>query len=296
MNLRTDLAVERREIVGSDYIDGMILKEYEEKGVKVTEIRVTDERGSKALGKPPGEYITLEVTPFTRMTDLFSSQLEVISNHIERLLPNEGTVLVIGLGNDSITPDAFGPLVVKSVLATRHIDEELQKSIGFEGMRRVAAVATGVLGKTGIESGEIAKSIVRQIKPSAVIAVDALAARRLERLGTTVQMSSSGITPGSGVGNARSALNCETLGVPVISIGVPTVVDGATLAYDIMEKAGIDESRVTEDILRPFGQGVIVTPEEVDLMVQRAALLVAMGINCALQKHTDPKDILAIVG
>lgn len=189
----------------------------------------------------------------------------------------------------------LGPLVVKSVLATRHIDAELQKNIGFEDMRRVAAVATGVLGKTGVESGEIAESLVRKIKPSAVIAVDALAARRLERLGTTVQMSSSGITPGSGVGNARFALNSKTLGVPVISIGVPTVVDGSTLAYDIIEKAGIDERHITEDILRPFGQGIIVTPEEVDLMVERAALLVAMGINSALQRFMDPKDILAIV-
>ncbi|MBR2315433.1 MAG: GPR endopeptidase [Clostridia bacterium] len=295
MNLRTDLAVERREIVGSDHIDGVVLKEYEEKGVKVTEISVTDESGSKALGKPIGEYITLEVTPFTRMADVFSSQLDVVSDHIGKLLPEEGTVLVIGLGNDSITPDAFGPLVVKSVLATRHIDAELQKNIGFEDMRRVAAVATGVLGKTGVESGEIAESLVRKIKPSAVIAVDALAARRLERLGTTVQMSSSGITPGSGVGNARFALNSKTLGVPVISIGVPTVVDGSTLAYDIIEKAGIDERHITEDILRPFGQGIIVTPEEVDLMVERAALLVAMGINSALQRFMDPKDILAIV-
>lgn len=295
MNLRTDLAVERREIVGSDHIDGIVLSEYEEKGVKVTEINVTNERGSKALGKPVGEYITLEVTPFTQMTDVFSSQLDVISDHISKLLPEEGTVLVIGLGNKSITPDAFGPLVIQYVMATRHIDEELQKSIGFEEMRRVAAVATGVLGKTGIESNEIAESIVKKIKPSAVIAVDALAARRLERLGTTVQMSSSGITPGSGVGNARGALNKETLGIPVISIGVPTVVDGSTLAYDIIEKAGFDENSVTEEILRPFGQGIIVTPEEVDLMVERAALLVAMGINCALQKFMDPKDILAIV-
>lgn len=295
MNLRTDLAVERREIVGSDNIDGIILKEYEEKGVKVTRIDVTNEKGSNALGKPIGEYITLEVTPFTQMTDVFSSQLDVISDQISRLLPSEGTVLVIGLGNKSITPDAFGPLVIQSILATRHIDEELQKSIGFEEMRRVAAVATGVLGKTGIESNEIAESIVRKIKPAAVIAVDALAARRLERLGTTVQMSSTGVTPGSGVGNARGALNEETLGIPVISIGVPTVVDGSTLAYDIIEKAGYNENAVTEEILRPFGQGIIVTPEEVDLMVERAALLVAMGINSALQKFMDPKDILAIV-
>ncbi len=295
MNLRTDLAVERREIVGSDYIDGVKLKEYEEKSVKVTEIRVINDNGSKALGKPVGEYITLEVTPFTQMTDIFSSQLEVLSEHISRLLPDEGTVLVIGLGNKSITPDAFGPLVIQSILATRHIDEELQKSIGFEQMRRVAAVATGVLGKTGIESNEIAESIVKKINPVAVIAVDALAARRLERLGTTVQMSSTGITPGSGVGNARGSLNKETLGIPVISIGVPTVVDGATLAYDIAEKAGYGENALTEEILKPFGQGIIVTPEEVDLMVERAALLVAMGINCALQKFMEPKDILAIV-
>lgn len=296
MNLRTDLAVERREIVGSDHIDGVVFREYEEKGVKITEIEVTNRSGSEALGKPEGTYITLEVTPFTQMTDIFSHQLDVIADKINSLLPEgEGTVLIVGLGNKSITPDALGPLVVNSVMATRHIGGELQKSIGFEDMRRVAAVATGVLGKTGIESSEITESIVRKIRPCAVIAVDALAARRLERLGTTVQMASSGVTPGSGVGNARGALNEETLGVPVISIGVPTVVDGATLAYDIIEKAGHSKSLPEEDIFKALGQGIIVTPEEVDLMVERAALLVAMGINCALQRFLDPKDILAIV-
>lgn len=296
MNLRTDLAVERREIVGSDDIDGVISTEYEENQVKVTKIEVTNENGSKALGKPLGRYITLDVASFTEMTDVFSPQLTILAKHIKELLPKtEGTVLVVGLGNSGITPDALGPLTVKSVLATRHIGEELQKTIGLEGMRSVAAVATGVLGKTGIESGVIAESIVKEIKPCAVIAVDALASRRLERLGTTVQMASSGIYPGAGVGNVRKGINEETVGVPVISIGVPTVVDGATLAHDIMEKAGYKDEKLTRQILQPFGQGVIVTPEEVDLMVNRAALFVAMGINCALQNNLDPKDIFALV-
>ena len=297
LNLRTDLALERHEIAGSSEIDGVILKKYKTKTVTVTEIEITNENGEKALDKPKGKYITLDVTPFTRVGDLFSPELEVLSSMIRKLLPkSKKSILVVGLGNESITSDALGPLTAQMVFATRHIGSELAKSIGFEKLRSVADIIPGVLGKTGIETGEIVESVVKKIDPAAVIAVDALAARRLERLGTTVQMATSGVSPGSGVGNARSCLDEKHLGVPVLSIGVPTVVDGATLAFDLIEKAGIKENEsLSREMLRPFGEGIMVSPKEIDLMIQRASQFIAMGINCALQRSLDPKDILAIV-
>lgn len=297
MNLRTDLAVERHEIVGSDEINGIEFNKYNDGGVTVTDIKVTNENGSRALGKPIGSYITVEVTPFSKANDLFSHQLTVLSKRIKELLPNgNDTVLIAGLGNKTITPDALGPRAAELIFATRHIGSELKKSIGLESIRSAAVITPGVLGKTGIETGEIIESIVKKLKPCAVIVIDALASRRLERLGTTVQMATSGVVPGSGVGNARSRIDQQTLGVPVISIGVPTVVDAATLANDLFENAGYaSKSAEIEKLLRPIGEQIMVTPKEIDLMIERASQLVAMSINCALQPSLDPKDILAIV-
>ncbi len=295
MNLRTDLALERHEIVGSDNISGIELNKYTENGVCVTEIDVTGEEGIRALGKPKGKYITIDVTPFDKSYDVFGPELSLISRNIRKLLPESGAVLVAGLGNSSITSDALGPMTADLIFATRHIKGELAKSAGLGNLRSAACIAPGVLGKTGIETGEIISSLVKSVKPSAVIAIDALAARRLERLGTTVQMASSGVSPGSGVGNARSRLDEKTLGVPVISIGVPTVVDGATLAFDLMENAGLYDIGKTEQVIRELGEGITVAPKEIDLMVERAARLLALSINCALQPDIEPKDILAIV-
>ncbi|MGN0463987.1 MAG: GPR endopeptidase [Acutalibacteraceae bacterium] len=297
MNLRTDLAVERHELVGSGDIDGVELNKYDDGGVTVTQIRVLNENGSRSLGKPKGTYITVDVTPFSKASDLFSHQLTVLAKNIKKLLPEgSGTVLVAGLGNKSITSDALGPMAAELIFSTRHIGAELRKSIGMENIRSVAGIVPGVLGKTGIETGEIIESVVKKIKPCAVIAIDALASRRLERLGTTVQMASSGVVPGSGVGNARSRIDEQTLGVPVISIGVPTMVDAATLASDLIEQAGYaSDAAAFQKLLKPIGEQIMVTPKEIDLMIERASQLVAMGINCALQPELDPKDILAIV-
>lgn len=297
MNLRTDLAVERHEISDCKDNEGIEFLKYNDKDVTVTEIKVTNETGSRAIGKPVGEYITVEVTPFGKATDLFSHQLTVLSEKIRSLLPNEnGLVLVAGLGNKTITPDALGPRAAELIFSTRHIGDEIRKSIGMEHIRNVAAITPGVLGKTGVETGEIIESVVRKIHPCAVIAIDALASRRLERLGNTVQMATSGVVPGSGVGNARSRIDEQTLGVPVISVGVPTVVDAATLANDIFEQLGYGKDPDDlEDILRGLGENIMVTPKEIDLITERAAQLVAMSINCALQPELDPKDILAIV-
>ena len=290
------MAVERHEIAGSEDIDGIEINKYDDGGVTVTEIRVTNENGSRALDKPVGSYITVEVTPFSKANDLFSHQLTVLSEQVKKLIPDDGLVLVAGLGNKTITPDALGPRAAELIFATRHIGSELRKSIGMEGIRNAAVIIPGVLGKTGVETGEIIESVAKKVKPCAVIVIDALASRRLERLGTTVQMATSGVVPGSGVGNARSRIDEQTLGVPVLSVGVPTVVDAATLASDLIEQAGYAaDGAEFERLLKPIGERIMVTPKEIDLMIERAAQLVAMSINCALQPELDPKDILAIV-
>lgn len=290
------MAVERHEIAGSEDIDGIEINKYDDGGVTVTEIKVTNENGSCALDKPLGSYVTVEVTPFSKASDLFSHQLTVLSEQIKKLIPDSGLVLIAGLGNKTITPDALGPRAAELIFATRHIGAELRKSIGMENIRNAAVIIPGVLGKTGVETGEIIESVARKVKPCAVIVIDALASRRLERLGTTVQMATSGVVPGSGVGNARSRIDEQTLGIPVLSVGVPTVVDAATLASDLIEQAGYaTDGAEFEKLLKPIGERIMVTPKEIDLMIERAAQLVAMSINCALQPELDPKDILAIV-
>lgn len=290
------MAVERHEIAGSEDIDGIEINKYDDGGVTVTEIKVTNENGSRVLDKPLGSYVTVEVTPFSKASDLFSHQLTVLSEQIKKLIPDSGLVLIAGLGNKTITPDALGPRAAELIFATRHIGAELRKSIGMENIRNAAVIIPGVLGKTGVETGEIIESVARKVKPCAVIAIDALASRRLERLGTTVQMATSGVVPGSGVGNARSRIDEQTLGIPVLSVGVPTVVDAATLASDLIEQAGYAaDGAEFEKLLKPIGERIMVTPKEIDLMIERAAQLVAMSINCALQPELDPKDILAIV-
>lgn len=295
MNFRTDLALERREYIEKKEIDGILSETETKNGVKVTTITVINENGEKVLGKPMGRYVTLEVKPFTKSSDISDECIDVLSQQINSLLPQEGTVLVAGLGNEKITPDALGPKCISLLLATRHIGKELAESIGLGNLRSVAGISPGVLGQTGIETSEIIDGVVKKIKPSAVIIVDALASRKLSRLGTTVQMTDSGISPGSGVGNMRSAIDRKTLGVPVVAIGVPTVVDGATMACDLLEKQGIDVSEFeNESDFRKEGS-MMVTPKEIDLVIERAALFIALGINRAMQPDLSSEDILAIV-
>ena len=228
--------------------------------------------------------------------DLFSGRLTALSEELSSLIPKEGTVLVVGLGNEKITPDALGPRCVSLILATRHISEEFAKAIGFEKLRSVAAIVPGVLGTTGIETAESIEGIAERIKPSCVIVIDALAARSTERLGTTVQITDAGVSPGSGVGNKRSRIDRKSMGVPVIAIGVPTVVDATTVAHDALQNAGMSEAE-TEKLLkkREENELMMVTPKEIDNVIDRAATLVAMSINSALQPDIPPEDILAIV-
>lgn len=293
MNFRTDLALERKEYIDKHELDGIISHKKTVQGITVDTITVTNEKGEKAIGKPKGTYITVETVPFTKNSDLFSPSLYVLRDELKSLLPEKkGCVLVAGLGNESITPDALGPRCISLLFATRHIPDGFAEEIGLSPLRPVAGIIPGVLGKTGMESSEIISGIVNRIKPCAVIVIDALAARSTERLGRTVQLCSSGISPGSGVGNHRRPINEEALGVPVIGIGVPTVVDGRTLAFDILERAGISGDSINQTDMK---DSMMVTPKEIDSLIERASRLIAMAVNTALHPDMDEEEILSVV-
>lgn len=288
MDFRTDLALEKHEAIKSDSSEGIESENYEKCGITFTKITVRNTVGEQSLGKPVGTYITAEIPPDILCSPMDDTIAEAVAAELRQLLPKEGTVLAVGLGNTEITPDAIGPRSVNTVLATRHISDELSESAGLGDLRPVAVSVPGVLGKTGVETAESVKGLVRCIQPSAVIVVDALAARRLKRLGNTVQMSDTGITPGSGVGNARTAINLDSLGVPVISIGIPTVVDARTLVNDLTD----DEAEIS----REENSKMIVTPREIDLVVERASRIIGLSINKALQPHLSVDDIMMLVG
>lgn len=221
MKLRTDLAIETREMSGTGTLDGVIEEHESKTGLEITRIKIVDERGEQKLSKPKGTYVTIEIPPLTDYSE--NERMEHIAYEIRNMLPESGLILIAGLGNFKITPDALGPKTASLIFATRHIQGEIARSSGLENLRPVAVLAPGVLGQTGMETGEIISSLCQKLNPSAVIVVDAMASRRMTRLGTTIQICDSGISPGSGVGNMRPQLNRETLGVPVIALGVPTV-------------------------------------------------------------------------
>ena len=254
----------------------------------VTRLHIRTDRAARALGKPQGAYITVEVPPLTDNEETLGKAAGLVANELTALLPAEGSVLVVGLGNRAITPDALGPESADMVLATRHIGGEFARSVGLDDLRPTAVLTPGVLGQTGTESGEIVRGVCTVVHPVAVVVVDALAARSVARLGCTVQLCDTGIAPGSGVGNNRQPLNAETLGVPVIGMGVPTVVDAATIAREFS-----DRGEEAPD-LTPRGAQMMVTPREVDVMIHRAARLVAMAINGALQPDYNPLELIAV--
>ena len=282
---RTDLALEARELwqesaEKTTRLSGVKATKQRSEGYPVTRVDILDERGEKALGKPRGTYRTIDLTAFwQRKSDFFERAVRAVGGQLKELLPGEGTVLVIGLGNGAMTPDAVGPLAADNVLVTRHLIAAMPRH--FSGFRPVAVFRTGVLGTTGVESAEAVRGLVAQVEPSLVIAVDALASRRVGRVCTTVQLSDTGIIPGSGVGNHRSALNQETLGVPVFAIGVPTVVDSATLAADLLEESGIRD--YDGEALQKSRQNLMVTPRDIDQQVRDLSKVVGYGINWALQ-------------
>lgn len=303
MALRTDLAVEAREIAqSSGALEGVTSEEVQKGKVTITRVHVLDQRGEKSIGKPVGNYITVEAQGIGDAEDeAFGDAVEAVAQELGEMIKpfGDGAVLVAGLGNAAMTPDAIGPRCVKNLLVTRHIAGELSKIQGLEGLRAVAAIAPGVLGQTGVEAGEIIKAIVSRINPVAVIVVDALASRRSSRLGNTVQLSDTGIVPGSGVGNSRFAINRETLGVPVISMGVPTVVDAATFALDILENAGMGADAGQEEQIResiePGGVTMFVTPRFIDLIVEHASRLAGLAINRALHPTVSTEDIQRLI-
>lgn len=291
---RTDLALEAAEaLTASGGSAGVVSRELETEGVPLTVVEIRTEEGARAAGRPVGRYVTLDLRPFHRRErEGFGRSVRVLAEELRKLLPpGEGPVLVVSLGNRAVTPDAVGPLVHDQLLVTRHLVEDAPESFGH--FRPVAAVAPGVLGSTGVESGELAQAVAGRVKPQCVVAVDALAAQSVERLCTTVQLSNSGISPGSGVGNHRRALDQETLGVPVVAIGVPTVVDGATLALDILTEAGRED--IDPQSLGGEGAALYLTPRDIDVRVKEAAKLIAYGIDLALQPSLTLEDLEALI-
>lgn len=282
---RTDLALEARELWQESAgtatkLAGVKAVEKKVQGYSVTRIDILDCRGEAALGKPVGSYRTLDLSAFWQRSEgFFDRAVRAVGQQLRELIPESGSVLVAGLGNAAMTPDAVGPLAADSVLITRHLIAAMPRQ--FSGFRPVAVLRTGVLGATGVESAEAVRGLAAQIHPALIIAVDALASRRMGRLCNTIQFSDTGIIPGSGVGNHRAALNRETLGVPVIAVGVPTVVDAATLAADLLEESGLPDIR--PERLQSSPVSLMVTPRDIDQQVRDLGKVIGYGINRALQ-------------
>ena len=287
MNCRTDLAIEAvadAEKLGENDIRRT---EMTADGVRVTRLHVLSEKGAAVLGKPIGQYVTVQMPPLSDDEKRLTDYAKAVARELTALLPEQGTVLVVGLGNRSVTPDTLGPSATDMVLATRHIRGEFARAAGVDDLRPPAVLSPGVLGQTGTESSEIVRGVCREVQPAAVVVVDALAARSVERLGCTVQLCDSGIAPGSGVGNNRHPLNREVLGVPVIGIGVPTVVDAVTLVREYLRE---DTDAPVSDDQPPM----MVTPREIDLVIGRAARLIALAVNGALQPAYSPSELVGI--
>ena len=298
---RTDLAIEAHELwqepAGkTPRLAGVKATEKKIQGYPVTQVDILDREGEAALGKPAGSYRTLDLTAFWQRGDgFFDRAVRAVGQQVKELTPDSGPVLVVGLGNRAMTPDAVGPLAADSILITRHLIDAMPQH--FSGFRPVAALRPGVLGTTGVESAEAVRGLVDRLHPSAVIAVDALAARSSKRIASTIQIADTGITPGSGVGNHRKALDRETLGVPVVAVGVPLVVYASTIAADALCALGegeVEEERIAACVERVVSEKLgemIVTPREVDALVERMAGVLADGINQALHPRLSRDEI-----
>lgn len=320
-SVRTDLAIEVTEMITKETnntdIEGVeiLLEEDKDEEIYVSWVKIKDEIGSKNIGKPIGNYITIEselmkendTIVHEKITEIFSKNLIKLCN-----LKENSTILVVGLGNWNVTPDALGPKVISKILVTRHIKETLPKEID-ENVRPVSAISPGVMGITGIETAEIVRGVVERLKPDLVIAIDALAARKTSRINATIQMSDTGVAPGGGMGNKRKILSEETLGVPVIAIGVPTVVDAGTLVNDTIDLMidnlinevksgqqfyemikGLDKDekyQLINNILNPYTGNLFVTPKEVDAVIERLSKIIANAINIAMHPSIKFEDI-----
>ena len=307
--VRTDLALEA--IGASQPMPGVRVEEERGQGYVVTRVTVTTPEAAQRLGKPPGRYVTIESPGFRKRDRQLQERVaNVLARELGAMLPDrpDASFFVVGLGNWNATPDSLGPEVVHRLLVTRHLQDYVPADLKG-GLRSVAALAPGVLGLTGIETGDVIRGIVQQIRPDVVIAVDALAARNIERIMTTIQIADTGIHPGSGVGNHRAAVTRETLGIPVVAIGVPTVVHAHTIAYDtldaltrsLQEQSALfrtlgqmpeaDKRRLIEEVLGPAVGDLMVTPKEIDVFVEEMATVVASGLNAALHPRLDEIDL-----
>lgn len=309
-NFRTDLASERRDIFKKannleDEIDGIEAEEIQEnEKIKITKVKVTNQNGAEAIGKPIGNYITIDIKKLKVATnDDIQKASDVLSRELKKLIDEHSVaideVLVVGLGNEYVTPDSLGPKVIADIDVTRHILKYMPEVLD-PNTRPVSAISPGVLGTTGIETLEILKGIVDNTKPKLLIIIDALASKSIERISSTIQLADTGITPGAGVGNTRKEISKETLGIPVIAIGIPTVVEAATIAADsidlFIEKLQNeaksndylnqlkeeDKYSQIKEALMPGDYNFIVTPKEIDELIENMKDVVARGINMSL--------------
>lgn len=295
--IRTDLALETTERFAEENaeIRGVeVHEEYdEEKDVRTTVVKIVTENGAKSMGRPQGTYITIEAPELSTPDEDYHREIsEELSTHLRKLidLKKEKSVLVIGLGNAAITADALGPQVVDNLLMTRHIIKEYGlRGIKHEKMHRISGIAPGVMAQTGMETAEIVQGIVSETKPDVVVAIDALAARSVRRLSRTIQITDTGIHPGSGVGNHRNGLTEENLQVKVIGIGVPTVVDAATIVHDSMAHLldtleETEQKEFLDEMIAPNLYSMFVTPKDVDETIKYLSFTISEGLNIAFSQ------------
>lgn len=281
-SVRTDLAQEAHQLQGE--VEGVDSREITCQGYAAHVVKVRTPQAAQTLGKPVGTYVTVELDGLLRREEAgFARAVEAVAGLLTPMLPEKGLALVVGLGNRAMTPDLIGPRAVDFTLVTRHLVEGLPQ---FSHLRPVAALAPGVLGNTGMESGAVVAAVAEQLHPSCVLAVDALAARSVHRLCRTVQLSDVGIVPGSGVGNHRQGLTEESLGIPVLSLGVPTVVDGATLMEDLLGQTAPQDGP---------GRELFVTPREVDSRVADLSRVLGYAISRALNPSLSVEELTMLV-
>lgn len=313
MGINLDLAMEAHELVRGETgqeIPGVREDIESFDNARVTTVTIMDPAAEQIMGKPVGTYITIESAGIRKPDKFVHQELaQVVAQQLQKLinLPEQATALVVGLGNWNATPDAVGPMVVDHIFVTRHLFQYAPQAVG-PGLRPVCALSPGVMGTTGIETAEIIKGAVEKIRPDIVIAVDALAASSVERISTTIQIANTGINPGSGVGNQRMAINQQTMGCPVIAIGVPTVVNAAVIAHEVVEDvfqmlsghATLGQltkvinpqsvEGIIGSVLQPFEGNLMVTPKEVDDLIKNISTIIASGVNQALHPAVGPDE------
>lgn len=310
----TDLAVEAHQMItkkAGPTVPGVESTSERFKFGTIHHTRVINQEGARRLGKPIGDYVTFEVPAMRkRDPDVIASIGEALASELEDMLglPDDARVLVVGLGNWNVTPDALGPRVVEDLVVTRHLFSYAPETVD-NGFRSVAALSPGVMGLTGVETAEIVRGVVEHIQPDCIICVDALAAGSTHRVSTTIQLTNTGINPGSGVGNKRMAITQESMGIPVIAIGVPTVVHAVTIAYDAINvvlnnfaRQGADVRSISDfnsydvinDILQPYVGELVVTPKEADELIDTIASVISDGLNQALHPALTGQEAMTL--